>query len=505
MKTKDFRSTKAITLIALIILIVVLLILAGVTIVTLTGDNGILSQAQNANTTTQISEIEEQANLIYTAELIDRLSGQTSTELDLAVVCTELQDTTKYNYDIQLKTTDEPTVTEILVNPTTISIAQGDNTKSIEATPVVTEGTGSWYAFVDGKYYRIYIPEGKKQVKIDRTSTDVEGEGATQQVTFTSNNNKVVFNATGATTATVDCNAEGKSTVVIAVGGDATGPATITASAGDKTAECTVTVLKNVKVTTQSDDTNIGTATTITNESYVEGSTIELTAEVIDNEYEFSGWYETKDSGTETQKSTNTSYTYKIPSDATTVLLKAKFKEKPKILGTTENDSGVGYYIKKGNEYAIVFADRVAQAGTSSSFPTLSDDEKTTLFKTYRINGTYTDSNFGAKNVLTVENSTGEDRFMALALSDLGGKGALYTWYDAAGKSPGMTDINNGGGEDKLGSPTSRGFLKGKTNTETMIAKWKAKAYGNQNNNSDYKDVWGQVQSQYTKRMVCTI
>ena len=140
-----------------------ILILAGVSIVTLTGDNGLLSQVQNANTTSKIAEIEEQANLIYTAELIDRLSGQTSTELDLAVVCTELQDKTKYNYDIQLKTTDAPTVTEILVNPTTISIAQGDNTKSIEATPVVTEATGSWYAVVDGKYYRIYIPEEKSK------------------------------------------------------------------------------------------------------------------------------------------------------------------------------------------------------------------------------------------------------------------------------------------------------------------------------------------------------
>ena len=39
MRTKDFRSTKAITLIALVVSIVVLLILAGVSIVTLTGEN----------------------------------------------------------------------------------------------------------------------------------------------------------------------------------------------------------------------------------------------------------------------------------------------------------------------------------------------------------------------------------------------------------------------------------------------------------------------------------
>ena len=39
MKTKDFKKTKGITLISLVVSIVVLLILAGVSIVTLTGDN----------------------------------------------------------------------------------------------------------------------------------------------------------------------------------------------------------------------------------------------------------------------------------------------------------------------------------------------------------------------------------------------------------------------------------------------------------------------------------
>ena len=40
------KSKKGVTLIALVITIIVLLILAGVTIATLTGDNGILTKAQ---------------------------------------------------------------------------------------------------------------------------------------------------------------------------------------------------------------------------------------------------------------------------------------------------------------------------------------------------------------------------------------------------------------------------------------------------------------------------
>ena len=47
-KTKAFKSTKGITLIALVVTIIVLLILAGVSIAMLTGNNGILSQAGRA-------------------------------------------------------------------------------------------------------------------------------------------------------------------------------------------------------------------------------------------------------------------------------------------------------------------------------------------------------------------------------------------------------------------------------------------------------------------------
>lgn len=61
-KTK-LRSKNGITLIALVITIVVILILAGVSIATLTGDNGLLSKAQSAKIETEKSAIEEQRSL----------------------------------------------------------------------------------------------------------------------------------------------------------------------------------------------------------------------------------------------------------------------------------------------------------------------------------------------------------------------------------------------------------------------------------------------------------
>ena len=59
MKTK-FKNVKGITLIALVITIIVLLILAGVTIATLTGENGILTKAKTAQTTTNEENAKEQ-------------------------------------------------------------------------------------------------------------------------------------------------------------------------------------------------------------------------------------------------------------------------------------------------------------------------------------------------------------------------------------------------------------------------------------------------------------
>ena len=59
------KSVRGITLIALVVTIVVLLILAGVSISMLTGENGIIRQAQKAKTETELSEIEEAANMIY--------------------------------------------------------------------------------------------------------------------------------------------------------------------------------------------------------------------------------------------------------------------------------------------------------------------------------------------------------------------------------------------------------------------------------------------------------
>lgn len=57
------KNNKGITLIALVVTIIVLLILAGVSIAMLTGDNGILSQARVAKTSSVKGNLDEAAKI----------------------------------------------------------------------------------------------------------------------------------------------------------------------------------------------------------------------------------------------------------------------------------------------------------------------------------------------------------------------------------------------------------------------------------------------------------
>ncbi len=68
------KTVKGITLIALVITIIVLLILAGVTIATLTGENGILSKATEAKTENIAGQEEEQVKMAYSAALAQKIN-----------------------------------------------------------------------------------------------------------------------------------------------------------------------------------------------------------------------------------------------------------------------------------------------------------------------------------------------------------------------------------------------------------------------------------------------
>ena len=70
---EKLRKNKGITLIALVITIIVLLILAGVTIATMTGDNGILTQANKTKTSNKEGDASEQFALIANEWAIEKI------------------------------------------------------------------------------------------------------------------------------------------------------------------------------------------------------------------------------------------------------------------------------------------------------------------------------------------------------------------------------------------------------------------------------------------------
>ena len=75
-KNGQFKDTKGITLIALVVTVIILLILVGVSIATLSGQNGFLTKAQEAKTKTELAEIEE-ARALTQIEAATNTNGTT--------------------------------------------------------------------------------------------------------------------------------------------------------------------------------------------------------------------------------------------------------------------------------------------------------------------------------------------------------------------------------------------------------------------------------------------
>ena len=74
---KKLKSTRGITLIALVVTIVVLLILAAVSISMLGGENGIITQAQNAKLESRAGEVEERVNLWKNEKISSKYTNAT--------------------------------------------------------------------------------------------------------------------------------------------------------------------------------------------------------------------------------------------------------------------------------------------------------------------------------------------------------------------------------------------------------------------------------------------
>ncbi len=104
--SKKGRAESGITLIALVITIILLMILAGVSIATLSGENGILGRAADAKIRTQREADMEQIKLAYSAAIIDNYNSNTTYSSKEGVTATQLGKQLPKGATAQADTTD---------------------------------------------------------------------------------------------------------------------------------------------------------------------------------------------------------------------------------------------------------------------------------------------------------------------------------------------------------------------------------------------------------------
>ncbi|MFR1440795.1 MAG: Ig-like domain-containing protein [Clostridia bacterium] len=220
------KSKNGITLIALVITIIVLLILAGVTIATLTGDNGILTKAQSTKIQSERASIKEQIELAVVAS---RINDNLDESIDTTILEAELDAINGLN--IESKGTDDNLPWTVTVREFRFQIKEDGTIKEVNGISLSAT--------------KLKIITGETET-INATLT----EGVTGTITWESSNNSLVTVNNGTVTA---------------VGNS--GTVTIKAKCGSYEATCEVTIVQKVtKITLSASSTTVK-----------EGSTLQLT------------------------------------------------------------------------------------------------------------------------------------------------------------------------------------------------------------------------------------
>ena len=132
MKKKKVEKNKGITLIALVITIIVLLILAGVTIATLTGDNGILTKASQAKEQNILGQEKDEMSIAYSGAMAEKEGQNTITAGDV-------------NNQFSLNGTNATANGD---DPIIVTFTETGNVYTINSDGTITEGT----PYIDDSY-----------------------------------------------------------------------------------------------------------------------------------------------------------------------------------------------------------------------------------------------------------------------------------------------------------------------------------------------------------------
>ena len=196
---EQLKTNKGITLIALVITIIVLLILAGVTIATLTGDNGILTKAQNAKEKNAQKTVEEQINLAVQASRINE-----GLVIDKDILEQEL---TNNGIEITKSENDELPWT-VKKDGYVYTISENGEVKEKEGLVITAGDIEILKGATEEKKVRAQILSGETgTIKWESTGNITLSEAGENEVTV-----KVNSNANAGDIATITAKIEGKTT-----------------------------------------------------------------------------------------------------------------------------------------------------------------------------------------------------------------------------------------------------------------------------------------------------
>ena len=465
----SLKSKKGITLIALVITIIVLLILAGVSISLVVGNNGVLTQASNAVVESRRAEAREDVAMAWASAEADYWSEWTKDS-------SKVKDLIYYQGKIPgyLNKTGEY-----------VSLDDGEQVGTYE---VKYKKFGNEYTFIvdaNGNVsFKGAVASSGENGTGGTTGGSTGGSGdTTYSITYSGLENASLTTANpmsyNVNTDTFTLNNPTKSgytftgwtgtdlnqaTTTVTISNGSTGNRSYVANWEIQSYSIAYSGLENASLTTENPTTyNVNTDSFTLNNPTKSG-------------YTFTGW-----TGTGLSQAT-TSVTIAVGSTGN-----KNYEANWTLNGTSAlaNSSYVGYYIKKGNEYAIIYVDLLGKTtytggalqGSTSSVSVPSSVTSGKTFKTYVVTDTkYTDPNgkFGTNNVIEVSNSTGEDRFIAMALSDKdSNKHSWWIWFYSNSSSLG----------------TSYEIGSGKTNTETVKTAWDNAGTSKQNTN----DIWSLI------------
>ena len=360
----NLKNKKGITLIALVITIIVLLILAGVSIMTLAGDNGLLTRTVGAKNKTTLAGMEEELNLAYMSVYTGKAgSGAINSGVSLDEIYNDASLPSEIKSHIvrlggvstvSLVNTDQRNVTILAEDGAiTSSGTTGTNTVSIQ----VEEGSNSYAYWLEseGVYYPMSIANGR--VVLDKeniSTTEPTGEGSLGsgiEVTFkdsgaaeaTSESNFVTKKSTSKsgniTTITLEAAGAGSTEVVVKSGNiGLTGGNISVIVSPVYTLQFGTMTNGDIVITTGGQETG-------KNAKYASGTQIVLTA-TGSSGYAFEKWY---DNGTENTSVTTASRTIEVGAGTAEITYTATFKVS---LGYFKQDGTKAYYYPSQNATA---------------------------------------------------------------------------------------------------------------------------------------------------------